>query len=126
MDTYSESRPWGKFEKFHENKPCTVKMIYVKPNSRLSLQYHFNRSEFWRVVKGTATVELDGENFILKEGDSLDIPRKAMHRLGSSHEGCVVMEIAYGNFDEQDIVRLEDDYSRAPAISEITKATAAD
>lgn len=126
MDTYSESRPWGKFEKFHENKPSTVKLIYVNPNSRLSLQYHFNRSEFWQVVKGTATVELDGENFILKEGDSLEIPTKALHRLGSLSEGCVVMEIAFGNFDEQDIVRLEDDYNRAPAISALTKATAAD
>ena len=125
MDTYSESTPWGKFEKFHENKPSTVKLIYVNPKSRLSLQYHFNRSEFWRVLKGTAAVELDGENFILKEGDSLDIPRKATHRLGS-HTGCVVMEIAYGHFDEQDIVRLEDDYSRARTISELTKATAAD
>jgi len=126
MDTYSESRPWGKFEKFHENKPCTVKLIYVNPNSRMSLQYHMNRSEFWRVVKGTATVELDSENFILKEGDGLEIPRKAVHRLGSPDAGCVVMEIAYGNFDEQDIVRLEDDYSRAPVISASTKASAAD
>lgn len=102
-----------------------MKLIYVNPNSRLSLQYHFNRSEFWRVVKGTATVELDGENFILKEGDNLEIPRKAVHRLGSLGAGCVVMEIAYGNFDELDIVRLEDDYSRAPAISS-SKASAAD
>ena len=125
MGSYSESRPWGKFEKFHENKPCTVKLIHVSPNSRLSLQYHLNRSEFWRVVKGTATVELDGENFILKEGDSLEIPRKARHRLGSLDEGCVVMEIAYGNFDELDIVRLEDDYKRAPTISAATKTSAA-
>src|SRR6185503_102813 len=126
MDTYSESRPWGKFEKFHVNKPFTVKLIYVNPNSRLSLQYHMNRSEFWRVVRGTAAVELDGENFILKEGDGLEIPRNAVHRLGSPDAGCVVIEISYGNFDEQDIVRLEDDYSRAPVISASTKASAAD
>ena len=122
MGSYSESRPWGKFEKFHENRPCTVKLIHVNPNSRLSLQYHLNRSEFWQVVKGTATVELDGENFILKEGDNLEIPKKARHRLGSIDEGCVVMEIAYGNFDEYDIVRVEDDYKRASTISAAAKA----
>jgi len=59
---YSENRPWGRFEKFHENKPCTVKLIYINANSRLSLQYHNKRSEFWKVVKGTAIVELDGKS----------------------------------------------------------------
>ena len=125
MDTYSESRPWGKFEKFHENKPCTVKLIHVNPNSRLSLQYHLNRAEFWQVVRGTAVVDLDGENYILNEGDSLEIPKKARHRLGALDDGCVVMEIAYGKFDEMDIVRLEDDYRRAPTISAAAKASAA-
>ena len=125
MDTHSERRPWGKFVKFHENKPCTVKLIYVNPNSRLSLQYHANRAEFWQVVKGTAIVDLAGETFILNEGDSLEIPRKAKHRLGSLDQSCVVMEIAYGKFDERDIVRLEDDYRRAPEISARAKATTA-
>lgn len=77
------------------------------------------------MVKGTAIVELDGENFILNEGDTLEIPRKSRHRLGSRGGGCVVMEIAYGFFDELDIVRLEDDYRRAPAISTATKASGA-
>jgi mannose-6-phosphate isomerase-like protein (cupin superfamily) len=111
--------------KFHENKPCTVKLIYVNPNSRLSLQYHANRAEFWQVVKGTAVVDLDDETFILNEGDSIEIPKKARHRLGSIDGGCVVMEIAYGKFDERDIVRLEDDYRRAPELSARTKAAAA-
>ena len=57
MKVHSETRPWGRLEKFHENKPCTVKMIYVSANSRLSLQYHDKRSEFWKVIKGTAMVE---------------------------------------------------------------------
>lgn len=38
MSIYSESRPWGRFGKFNENKPGTVKLIYVNPSSRLSLQ----------------------------------------------------------------------------------------
>jgi mannose-6-phosphate isomerase-like protein (cupin superfamily) len=111
--------------KFHENKPCTVKLIYVNPHSRLSLQYHANRAEFWQVVKGTAVVDLDDETYILNEGDSIEIPKKARHRLGSIDGGCVVMEIAYGKFDERDIVRLEDDYRRAPEISARTKPAAA-
>ncbi len=112
MEVYSESRPWGSFEKFHENKPCTVKLIKVNAHSRLSLQYHNSRSEFWKVLKGTAVVELEGRTVILTEGETLTIPRQARHRLGALDSDCMVLEIAYGKFDERDIVRIEDDYQR--------------
>lgn len=113
MGVYSESRPWGRFEKFHENRPCTVKLIYVNAHSRLSLQYHSKRSEFWKVVKGTAMVELDDRTVILTEGETISIPRQARHRVAALDSECVILEIAYGRFDENDIVRIEDDYNRA-------------
>ena len=61
MDIYSEDRPWGSFEKFHENEQCTVKLIYVNANSRLSLQYHSERWEFWKIVKGICRGTTRGE-----------------------------------------------------------------
>ncbi len=125
MNIYSEDRPWGKFEKFHENKPCTVKLIYVNQNSRLSLQYHNKRSEFWKVIKGTAMVELDGKTMILTEGETLTIPKQAKHRVGALDSGCVILEISYGKFDENDIIRLEDDYKRAGIPAKATRAAAA-
>ncbi len=112
MKIYSESRPWGRFEKFHENKSCTVKLIYVNANSRLSLQYHKKRSEFWKVIKGTAMVEIDEKRIVLKEGETITIPRRAKHRVLALESECIILEIAYGRFDENDIVRLEDDYQR--------------
>jgi mannose-6-phosphate isomerase len=112
MEVYSEDRPWGKFEKFHENKPCTVKLIYVNPNSRLSLQYHNKRSEFWKVVFGTAYLQLDDSSLVLKEGQTIEIPNKARHRVEAKETKCVILEISYGIFDENDIVRLDDDYQR--------------
>lgn len=124
MGVYSESRPWGRFEKFHENKPCTVKLIYVNPNSRLSLQYHTKRSEFWKVIGGTAMVELDGRIAILTEGETISIPRQARHRVAALDTECVILEIAYGRFEENDIVRIEDDYNRA-GIPAKTQAAAA-
>ena len=124
-----EERPWGSFEKFHENRSCTVKLIHVNANCRLSLQYHQQRSEFWQVVKGLAIVELDGRTAVLKEGESIEIPKMTKHRLGAGKEPCTIIEIAYGKFDEQDIVRLEDDYSRAPKLkaagSQFARTTAA-
>lgn len=112
MKIYSESRPWGKFEKFHENKSCTVKLIYVNANSRLSLQYHKKRSEFWKVIKGSAMVEIDKKTIILEEGETITIPRQARHRVLARESECIILEIAYGRFDENDIVRIEDDYQR--------------
>ncbi|AFU59892.1 putative mannose-1-phosphate guanylyltransferase/mannose-6-phosphate isomerase [Candidatus Nitrososphaera gargensis Ga9.2] len=124
MNIYSESRPWGRFEKFHENKPCTVKLIYVNANSRLSLQYHNKRSEFWKVIKGTAMVELNDRNTVLKEGETISIPKQARHRVSALDSECVILEIAYGKFDENDIVRIEDDYNRAAMPAKTRVATA--
>ena len=113
MKVYSESRPWGRFEKFHENKSCTVKLIYVNANSRLSLQYHKKRSEFWKVIKGTAMVEIDEKRIVLEEGETIMIPKQTKHRVHALESECIILEISYGRFDENDIVRLEDDYQRA-------------
>lgn len=115
MAIYSESRPWGRFEKFHENEPCTVKLIYINAHSQLSLQYHKKRSEFWKIVKGTVMMELDGRNLVLTEGETISIPKQARHRVVALDSECVILEIAYGMFDENDIVRIEDDYQRAAA-----------
>jgi mannose-6-phosphate isomerase len=113
MDIYSEARPWGKFEKFHENQPCTVKLIHVNPNSRLSLQYHNERWEFWKIIKGNAQVELEDKLLYVKEGENVVIPKRAKHRVKALNDGCIILEISYGKFDERDIVRLEDDYQRS-------------
>ena len=114
MDIYSETRPWGKFEKFHENRTCTVKLIYINPNSRLSLQYHEERWEFWKIIKGNAQVELEDKLLNVKEGENVVIPKRAKHRVKALNDDyCVILEISYGKFDEKDIVRLEDDYQRS-------------
>jgi mannose-6-phosphate isomerase-like protein (cupin superfamily) len=112
MTIYSEDRPWGRFEKFHENKMSTVKLIYITPNHRLSLQYHTHRNEFWRIIGGTAEVEIDGQIFNVKEGDDISIGSKSQHRIKALSNGCTVLEISYGHFDESDIVRIEDDFNR--------------
>lgn len=112
MDVYKEKRPWGEFEKFHENRKSTVKLIYVNPNSRLSLQYHRNRQEFWKIVKGSAEVEIDNQKYILKTGNDIEIPCGARHRIKGLEDGCILLEISYGEFDENDIIRIEDDYQR--------------
>ena len=108
----TEKRPWGHFERYTLNEPCTVKIVYLDGGKRLSLQYHNNRSEFWKVIKGPVKVQLNDDVKVLQTGDSITIPKKAVHRLISASSDGVILEISKGEFDESDIVRLEDDYKR--------------
>jgi mannose-6-phosphate isomerase-like protein (cupin superfamily) len=112
---YSEERPWGHFERYSLNEPSTVKLVYVQPNKRLSLQYHSMRDEFWRVIKGPAEVRTEDITRTLEAGESIMIPRKTVHRLGALDEEVIILEVSYGQFDEQDIVRLQDDFRRESA-----------
>ncbi|HPL93027.1 MAG TPA: phosphomannose isomerase type II C-terminal cupin domain [bacterium] len=109
---YEENRPWGNFRQFCLNSKVTVKILTVKANSVLSLQYHTQRSEFWRVVKGEGFVVKNDEEIPAQEGDEFFIPQGTTHRLKTGDKEMQVLEISFGNFDENDIVRLEDNYGR--------------
>ena len=47
-----------------------------------------------------------------KIGDEVVIPAKTKHRLEAGATALVVLEIARGTFDENDIVRVDDRYGR--------------
>lgn len=108
-----EHRPWGRFEQFAHNEVCSVKLLYVKPVSRLSLQYHKQRKEFWKVIRGPVGIQIGEDMFTGKEGEEFEIPTGAKHRLQGLDVDGIILEISFGKFDEDDIVRLEDDFGRA-------------
>jgi len=112
MNKYSEERPWGKFEQFCHNEQVTVKIITVKPNSKLSLQYHHKRDEFWRVIGGSGQIIIGEEIIDVQKGDEHFIPKETKHRIMTNENSMEIMEISFGEFDKNDIVRLEDDYNR--------------
>jgi mannose-6-phosphate isomerase-like protein (cupin superfamily) len=108
-----EVRPWGNFERFTLNEKTTVKIVTVNPNEAISLQTHEHRDEFWRVIKGSGTIRIGEIDYPAKEGDTFFSPRESKHRVEGGSEGLSFLEIAFGDFDEQDITRLEDKYGRA-------------
>ena len=110
----TEIRPWGKFEILVDSDYCKVKRITVNPDSRLSYQYHYKRSETWVITKGVMTVVLDDMVYDLVYGDSIDIPKESKHRAwNKSNEVCQFIEVQTGTyFGEDDIVRINDDYNR--------------
>jgi len=112
LEIYQEERPWGNFRQFTHNVSSTVKIISVKPGEILSLQSHEKRSEFWHVVSGSGTVEIADIKKDTIVGDEHKIEVGEKHRLGAGPEGITVLEIAFGYFDEKDIVHYEDKYGR--------------
>ena len=109
------SRPWGNFRVIETQDAFQIKQLNVFPGSRLSLQSHEFRAEHWFVIQGCARVEVDGRILELIPGESIQIPLQSRHRVTSIGETPLVfIEIQTGtSFDEDDIIRYEDDYGRS-------------
>lgn len=112
---YHENRPWGSFDQFTHNTQTTVKILHVSANKRLSLQKHKHRSEFWHVISGNGTVTIGTKELHAQQNDEFEIPIGTIHRITGGDEGIRLLEIATGKFDENDIIRIEDDFGRTDA-----------
>ncbi len=98
------------------------KILLVQPEKRLSWQYHHRRAEIWRVIGGTAGVvtsftDVETDKVELKSGDTIRLKQGQRHRLIGLKEWGVIAEIwqhtdATNPSDENDIVRVQDDFGR--------------
>ncbi|MBP6754980.1 MAG: phosphoheptose isomerase [Bacteroidia bacterium] len=98
------------------------KILLVAPQKRLSWQYHQRRAEIWRVIQGQAGVKrsndnTEGELEILNVGDTITLQQGERHRLIGLSDYAVIAEIwqhtdANHPSDEDDIVRVQDDFGR--------------
>lgn len=98
------------------------KVLIVAPAKRLSWQYHHRRAEIWRVIQGQAGVVRSNSNSeneleILNVGATVTLLQGERHRLVGLEDYAVVAEIwqhtdAGNPSDENDIVRLQDDFGR--------------
>ena len=112
----TEQRPWGSYTVLEEGPGYKIKRIVVEPKHRLSLQMHYHRSEHWIVVSGTAKVTCDGKEQVLSHNESTFVPPCSKHRLENPGViPLVIIEVQNGQYlGEDDIVRFNDDYERAP------------
>ena len=98
------------------------KILIVKPEARLSWQYHHRRVEIWRVYKGEVGIiksedDTQNEMKIYSEGDQITLKQGERHRLIGLDNYGVVAEIwqhtdKNSPSDEEDIVRVQDDFGR--------------
>jgi len=135
-------KPWGAYFCIHENQvqeffdkffdgidvdslkvknKLSPKILIVKPNMRLSWQYHNRRSEIWQVYKGQVGVvqsDTDIENELKNyiPGDQIKLKKGVRHRLVGLSNYSVVAEIWQHTdktpSNEKDIIRVSDDYGR--------------
>jgi mannose-6-phosphate isomerase-like protein (cupin superfamily) len=143
IDSFDHHRPWGGFFVIKEKDAqrfadiyfegfdveslriagkLSPKILLVKPEARLSWQYHHRRAETWRVVKGPVGVIRsfdDIETTVKKydEGETITLKQGERHRLIGLDKWGVVAEFwqhtdPINHSNEEDIVRVQDDYSR--------------
>ena len=107
-------RSWGYYTCMNGGKGYLTKTICVMPKQKLSVQSHNHRSEHWVVLEGRALVLLDGKEYNIDAGGSIDIPLKAIHSLQNPYdEELKIIEVQKGDYlAEDDIIRYEDCYGR--------------
>lgn len=119
IETYFPSL--DKSDLLAKNK-LSPKILIVEAGKRLSWQYHFRRAEVWKVIGGNAGVirsDTDEQNEIEKfsVGDIINLKKGERHRLVGLEDWGIIAEIWQHTdkdqpSDEEDIVRLEDDFGR--------------
>jgi mannose-6-phosphate isomerase-like protein (cupin superfamily) len=142
VSTVDMNRPWGGFYVIEESDSgkfidhffpeldktsllkgkLSPKMLLVAPHNKLSWQYHHRRSEVWKLVKGEAAVvtsdtDVESKTTNLKLGDIITLKKGERHRLVGLNDWGIVAEIWIHTdpghpSDEDDIVRLQDDFGR--------------
>lgn len=104
-----------------QNK-LSPKILLVAPGKRLSWQYHHRRAEIWNLIGGeggiiTSATDEEGSLKNLKLGEVIELSQGERHRLIGLEDWGVVAEIwmhtdTENPSDEEDIVRVQDDFQR--------------
>lgn len=136
-------RPWGGFLVINEDQSkefanyffnkkiinkidfktkLSPKILIIKPNSKLSWQYHKRRCELWQVYKNKIGVIKSKNNSekkmkIYNKGEYIEINKEERHRIIGLKNYALVAEIwQHTHVDEpsneKDIIRIEDEYGR--------------
>jgi mannose-6-phosphate isomerase-like protein (cupin superfamily) len=113
-DKKHDVRPWGSYIVLLDEPSVKVKKITVKPKQRLSLQLHTKREELWKIISGFGVMRVGHREFDIKAGDQVEIHNYQVHRVeNSGEENLIFIEVQTGVCQEDDIIRIQDDYDRS-------------
>ncbi|MFV5689514.1 cupin domain-containing protein [Flavobacterium sp. ZT3R25] len=98
------------------------KILVVAPHKRLSWQFHHRRVEIWKILSGvvgvkTSFTDEEGALQKLAPDSFIQLDKGDRHRLIGLDSWGIVAEIwqhtdSENPSDEEDIVRLQDDFGR--------------
>jgi mannose-6-phosphate isomerase-like protein (cupin superfamily) len=113
LDICWVKRPWGRFVVVYEAPGVWIKTLEIESGCQLSLQYHRERTEVWHCPEGRLSAIIGDEEVLLDSDKTFFVPAGTPHRIMNMGRYTELLtEIAFGNPDENDIVRLADDYGR--------------
>ena len=135
LDTFpaTTTRPWGYYDLFANNVRCTTKILFVRRGECLSMQYHFRRDQLYYILDDKFIIEYTEQSMIdlvdvdisefLKNNLLYDIgfngsayyfKRGHVHRVKYIGDKALgrILDVAFGLNDEEDIVRIKDEYGR--------------
>ena len=111
-----------KIESLQITERLSPKILIINPNSKLSWQYHIRRAEIWSIYKGPVGIIRSKNDFqnnmeIIDSGNQIKIKQGERHRIVGLKNSAIIAEIwQHTDFkkpsDENDIIRLEDDFGR--------------
>lgn len=107
-------KPWGKEEVIEINDRYMVKKLTMNKGHRCSIQYHNIKRETIYVLSGELRIYYGSEkekldSKIFTAGETITIVPGIIHRM-EAVEDSIYLEASTPEMD--DVVRLEDDYSR--------------
>tara|TARA_B100001063_G_C16694086_1_gene518729 strand:+ start:391 stop:738 length:348 start_codon:yes stop_codon:yes gene_type:complete len=109
------NKPWGWEKIIENNKHYTLKKLFMKKNSRCSLQFHKKKIETIYVLDGPLYL-LVGKNLKkmktikLNKGQSVTLNKLVIHRMFTKNKSSLYLEASTSQL--KDVVRLSDDYNR--------------
>jgi len=90
-----------------------IKFITVNAHCRLWLQPHKRRYEVWLDLQPGLYAHIDENVFAMGVLDRFFVEQGVKHRIENPTDQPIqLIELMYGEYDEDDICRLEDDYGR--------------
>jgi len=124
-------RPWGTIEILTQQRNCSVRILTIEADQKLSFQRHLVRDEFFISLDENIGLEICAESLdnlsdevdinnikeikslVLEKGDYVLIPKGIWHRTKASKERVRLLEIGYGAYDQdKDIERIDDKFGR--------------
>ncbi len=124
-------RPWGTIEILNQQRNCSVRILTIEADEKLSFQRHLVRDELFVSLDENIGLEICAEtlenlpdevdindikeikSLVLEKGDYILIPKGIWHRTKASKERVRLLELGFGAYDQfMDIERIDDKFGR--------------